>query len=128
MAADSEFTTFVAARQSGLLRLGWLLAADGDFAHDLVQEALVRTYRRWNHIAPEARERYVRQAMRTIWIDQWRRGRRRVELVADLPDTPARDDGPEAVASRVTLDQALARLSRGQRLVLVLRFYEDLPE
>jgi RNA polymerase sigma factor (sigma-70 family) len=37
-------------------------------------------------------------------------------------------DEADRTALRVSLDAALARLTRRQRLVLVLRFYEDMTE
>jgi len=37
-------------------------------------------------------------------------------------------DSAEAAARRVVLERALDRLTRKQRAVLVLRFYEDLTE
>ncbi len=140
MRDEAEFTSFVRARGPALLRLGWLLTTDADAAEDLVQEALVRVVPTWDRVAPGAREAYVRAAMRSLWIDGWRRRRGRLlSVVADLPEAAllragrrvagaAGTDATEGTAGRLALMDALARLTPRQRAVLVLRFYEDLTE
>lgn len=133
MRDEAELTAFVVARGPALLRLAWLLTADADTAQDLVQEALARVVRRWDRVEPGAREAYVRAAVRSVWIDSWRRRRALVLVEEGLEGLEAglgkgrqgSQDGPEV---RLTLDDALRRLSNRQRTVLVLRFYEDLPE
>ena len=122
----TAFTAFVEARGPSLLRFAWLLTADADSAQDLVQEALTRAVPQWRRIEPAAREAYVRTAIRNVWVDGWRRRRGwRVLAVAEPPDTEA---APDAADDRLTVQQALARLTPRQRAVLVLRFYEDLTE
>jgi RNA polymerase sigma factor (sigma-70 family) len=60
-------------------------------------------------------------------VDGWRR-RRLLELPwASPPDTPGGDEAGR-VTDRLTLLDALARLTPRQRAVLVQRFYEDLTE
>lgn len=125
---DGGLPAFVAARGAALLRYGWLLTADVDAAEDLVQEALARALPRWHRIEPGAREAYVRTAMRSVWIDGWRRrGGRVLTLVPEVPDT-RQPDPTDGVAGRLALEDALARLAPRQRAVLVLRFYDDLTE
>ncbi len=125
---------FVAARGPALLRLAWLLTADGDAAEDLVQDALVRAMPKWNSIQPAAREAYLRRTIRSSWIDGWRRrGRGRFGEITgpaaqELVDQAIDDVDVEGFADRVALAQALAQLAPGQRAVLVLRFYEDQTE
>jgi RNA polymerase sigma-70 factor (sigma-E family) len=124
------FSAFVAARGAALLRLGWLLTGDADAAEDLAQEALARFVRHWDRVSaggnPEA---YVRQSMRAIWIDSWRRRHGWSVAPTDaVPDSGSADTALESVPSRQAVAQALARLAPKQRAVLVLRFYEDLTE
>ncbi len=129
MRDEAGFTAFVAARGAALLRLGWLMTTDANAAEDLVQEALARVVPRWDRIEPGARESYVRMAMRSIWIDGWRRRNgRTVDVVAHVPDAAEDDHGLARAPSRLALGEALARLTPRQRAVLVLRFYEDLTE
>ena len=47
----STFADFVVREQAGLLRLAYLLAGDRGHAEDLVQTALMRTYRHWGRVA-----------------------------------------------------------------------------
>jgi RNA polymerase sigma-70 factor (sigma-E family) len=130
MRDEAGFTAFVAARGPALLRLGWLLTSDPDAAEDLVQEALARLVRHWDRVAPAGTpEAYVRTAIRSIWVDSWRRrGGRTLHLVAEVPDRAEPDPGLEGSDTRRDVAAALALLAPRQRAVLVLRFYEDLTE
>ncbi|SDU82024.1 SigE family RNA polymerase sigma factor [Jiangella alkaliphila] len=124
--AESEFREFVESRSLALRRTAYALTGDLHVAEDLVQGALVKLVRRWHKVDnPEA---YVR---RTIYHDHASRWRRRKivreDTVADLPDRSV-GDGAGQVDDRLDLRQALLRLTARQRAVLVLRFYEDLPE
>lgn len=117
------FDAFVHARSAALSRTAYLLTGDHHLAQDLVQSALLQAARHWGriHTSPEA---YVRRAMYHQNISWWRRRK-----VAEAPLT--HHDHPSAAPDtdlRLTLDQALARLTPKQRTVLVLRFYEDLTE
>ena len=135
-ADETDFSAFVVARGPALLRLAVLLTADADTAQDLVQDALVRVLPRWSRVAAHGNpEAYVRAALRSAWIDSWRRRRREV-VVADAPADAmlavaadgAEADGLGGAAVRLSVEAALARLTERQRAVLVLRFYEDLTE
>ena len=127
--AAHDPATFVALRGDALLRLGWLLTGDRDGAADLVQEALARALPRWERIAPGAHETYLRTAIRSIWIDSWRRRRGwRLDVVPEVPDVVDTGGDLDGAAARLDVAAALARLTDRQRAVLVLRFYEDLTE
>lgn len=122
------FEEFVLARTPALLRFGYLLTGDAARAEDVLQEALIDVHRHWSRVvgagAPEA---YVRRAMVNEYVS-WRRLRSSRELPGEIPDESA-SEAPEAgVAERDAVWRALGRLPRRQRAVLVLRFYEDLPE
>jgi RNA polymerase sigma-70 factor (sigma-E family) len=120
---EAGFDEFVAARSAALSRTAYLLTGDHHLAQDLVQAALLQAAKHWGriHTSPEA---YVRRAMYHQNISWWRRRK-----VAESP--LSFHDGAAAAPDtdlRLTLDQALARLTPKQRTVLVLRFYEDLTE
>ncbi|WP_322920835.1 SigE family RNA polymerase sigma factor [Nocardioides renjunii] len=125
MITDDEagFDAFVTARGAALSRTAYLLTGDHHLAQDLVQAALLQAAKHWRriHTSPEA---YVRRAMYHQNISWWRRRK--------LVETPLLShDGAARLADadlRLTLDEALARLTAKQRTVLVLRFYEDLTE
>ncbi len=122
------FEEFVLARTPALLRFGYLLTGDAARAEDVLQEALLKVHRHWTRLVstgtPEA---YVRRTMVNEYVS-WRRLRSSREQPAEIPDEPT-SEAPEAgLAERDALWRAMARLPRRQRAVLVLRFYEDLPE
>jgi RNA polymerase sigma-70 factor (sigma-E family) len=120
------FEEFVAARGRALWRSAWLLTGDPQRAEDLVQTALVKCWRRWDQIALDDRvDGYVRRALLTTYTD-WRRRKWTGEVpTASVPDRGFAD--PD-LAVRHDVLTALAKLPRGQRAVVVLRFYDDLTE
>ena len=124
--AESEFREFVESRSPALRRSAYALTGDLDVAEDLVQNALVKLVRRWHKVDnPEA---YVRRTMYHDHASRWRRRKViREDTVAAPPDR-AVTDGAGRVDDRLALREALLRLTARQRAVLVLRYYEDLPE
>ncbi len=120
---EAGFDAFVAGRQAALSRTAYLLTGDHHLAQDLVQAALLQAARHWRriHTSPEA---YVRRTMYHQNISWWRRRK-----VAETP-LESYDAAVPAVdpTVRLTLEQALRRLTPRQRTVLVLRYFEDLTE
>ncbi len=126
----SDFEEFVAARSAALWRSAYLLTGDPHRAEDVVQAALVKAWRRWDSIARrEAVESYVRAAIATTYTDWWRRRWNGEVSTGDLPDTAPAGAG-EAAGVEVRRDvlAALDLLPRGQRAVVVLRYFDDLTE
>ncbi len=122
--APAEFDEFVRTRHGALLRFAHLLTGDVHSAADLVQESLERAGLRWQRIhRQDDPERYIRRSILNAHLNHGRR-RWRERLMADTPEVarPAQEPRDEA------LWQLLATLPRQQRVVLVLRFYEDLTE
>ena len=130
-AAENEaFDGFVAARWNALVRTAFLLTGEQQLAEDLVQTALEKTVRHWATVRHlDAVEAYVRRTMYREHISRWRR-LRLVELPsATLPEPrPAGAAPADQVEDRLVLWDALMRLGRRQRTVLVLRYFEDLSE
>lgn len=124
-----SFDDFVLVRGGAFVRFGYLLTRDHEAAQDLAQEALGRLYVHWSRVcrsgSPEA---YVRRSMLNMLLS-WRRRRSWYETpVAQLPDTNAVASAAAGRAERDEMWQLLGRLPARQRAVLVLRFYEDLPD
>jgi RNA polymerase sigma-70 factor (sigma-E family) len=118
---------FVSARGAALSRAAYLLTGDHQAAEDLVQETYVVLVRRWQKSGVVDPEAYVRRILYSRFVDGWRR-RRLLELPwASPPDSVGGDEAGQAT-DRLTLREALARLTPKQRAVLVLRFYEDQTE
>jgi RNA polymerase sigma-70 factor (sigma-E family) len=124
---EVELKEFVSARGLALSRAAYLLTGDHQAAQDLVQDTYVVLVRRWQKSGKLDPEAYVRRVLYSRFVDGWRR-RRLLELPwASPPDAPGGDEAGTAT-DRLTLRDALTRLTPRQRAVLVLRFYEDLTE
>ncbi|ACU70312.1 RNA polymerase, sigma-24 subunit, ECF subfamily [Catenulispora acidiphila DSM 44928] len=129
-AQEESFREFVEGSWSRLLRTAYLLTADHGAAEDLVQVALMRTYRHWDRIeAYESPEGYVRRAMVNANISAWRRRKHVVHVMAEPPERPAESgDHQDAYAVRDELWRAVCAMSPRMRTVFVLRYFEDLTE
>lgn len=127
-AQQDEFSAFVRARSSALLRTAHLLTGDRGHGEDLLQSALERLARHWRHIDGDP-EAYVRRTLVNLATDRWRlRARRPLEAGSDELDRAAADDRHASVEQRFDLVLALRTLTPRQRAVLVLRYFDDLSE
>src|SRR5262245_20452537 len=127
--AEREFREYVAARQGALYSVAYLLTGHRQDAEDLLQTALAKLALNWGRLhntgSPDA---YVRKILYHQQVSWWRRGyHRREHVTADLPDAWISDHTADSTL-RLTLDRVLAQLTWRQRAVVVLRYYEDLPE
>lgn len=122
--AEDAFHAFVVARTPALSRTAYLLTGDAHLAEDLVQTALFKAAKSWHRIEGDP-EPYVRRILYTQNISWWRQRKHVREQTLAAYDAPARERDPDL---RLTLDQALGRLTTRQRTVLVLRYFEDLTE
>jgi RNA polymerase sigma factor (sigma-70 family) len=129
VAWQDEIESFVRERGDALVGYAYLLTGSLPAAEDLVQEALVRTWRRSRSGTDVAwLEAYVRRCILNAATDGHRRGRRWrsvAHVVATAEVVPGA--GPDDRASdRASVLAALDRLTRRERACVVLRFYEDL--
>ncbi|MCX4816296.1 SigE family RNA polymerase sigma factor [Streptomyces sp. NBC_01239] len=128
---EREFREFVAARSKPLLHTAYLLTGDWEQARDLLQTALASTARRWSRLRDRQQpETYVRRAIYHAQTDRFRLLSWGKEMVTDkLPDPPAQAvDWADTVVQRHDIMAALRQLPRRQRAVVVLRYFEDLPD
>ncbi|MFF2042465.1 SigE family RNA polymerase sigma factor [Kitasatospora sp. NPDC058170] len=129
-ARDEAFKAFAVARTGHLYRTACLLTGgDTHLAEDLVQEALGRIYAQWHRTAwftPRARIENPAGYAHTVLVRAFlsHRGRRSSteQPVDEVPDGVAREGD---TTLRLTLVDALGRLSPQDRAVLVLRYWED---
>jgi RNA polymerase sigma-70 factor (sigma-E family) len=126
---DGSFEEYVTTRGNALLRFAYVLTGDRYLAEDLVQEVLARIHRRWQRMAHvEQPDAYLRTAIVRQFLS-WRRRRASGETPTDrLPERRSTPDTAVRHAARDEMWRLLASLPRKQRVVLVLRFYEDLPD
>jgi RNA polymerase sigma-70 factor (sigma-E family) len=120
------FEAFVCREQAGLLRLAVLLAGDRGHAEDLVQTALLATYRHWDRVTrrgdPTAYVRRVVVTTHTSWRRRLASTEQVVEALPDRADPAAtREDDEELRAALMTLPPRM-------RAAVVLRYYADLSE
>jgi RNA polymerase sigma-70 factor (sigma-E family) len=126
-----SFEEFVQDCSPRLFRTALLLAGqDEAAAEDLLQLALERAYRHWGRVCRSGEpERYVRRILANASNDRWRRAIRRPERPLRPEDAgPVAEDQADTIAERDFLMRTLAALPPRQRTVLVLRYFNDLPE
>jgi RNA polymerase sigma-70 factor (sigma-E family) len=125
---DDQFSRWVKQARSDLRRRAFLLCGDWFGADDLVQNTLIKLYRRWNDL--ERREElgaYTRTIMFRTFISERRTHRWSRELIQDrVPEPPPLADGQVHLGDRYLLLGALAQLGPRQRAAIILRYWEDL--
>ena len=110
-------------RRGALVGYAALLTGDLASAEDVVHDAIVKSFSRgrgFSHV--NQADAYVRRAIASVFIDRVRRDERFRKAAPALADEVARPDSEPAV----DLDRALTGLSAQLRLVVVLRFVDDL--
>ncbi|MGG8405694.1 SigE family RNA polymerase sigma factor [Streptomyces sp. 12297] len=126
---EAEFQQFVSGRWSHLVRTAYLLTGDRHDAEDLTQTALAKAYRSWRRVRrSDSPEAYVRRMLVTCNSDRFRKRRVQERLTAAPPETSAGDPATAWIDERNVLMSALATLPPRQRAVVVMRYWEDLPE
>lgn len=127
MDTTASFEDYVQARRDALLRMACLITGSRNDAEDLLQTALAKTYLAWDRIEDKrVADAYLRRVMVNTNTSWWRRRKADEYPTETLPERAVDRD---AIADRDLSDAiwtAMAQLSRRQRTVLVLRFYEDL--
>jgi RNA polymerase sigma-70 factor (sigma-E family) len=124
MAKDPNgFQEFAAARSASLFRTARLLCDDWHLAEDLVQTTLGKLYASWWRVQradnPGA---YARTVLTRTYLSHMRRHSSRETPREEVPETAVNESDQ---ALRMTLLKALAELSAQDRVVLVLRYWED---
>ncbi|WP_153427527.1 SigE family RNA polymerase sigma factor, partial [Streptomyces alkaliphilus] len=123
--AEAEFTAYVKERRASLYAAAYHLTGDRHEAEDLLQSALLSTYRAWDRISDKgAVGGYLRRTMTNLHISAWRRRKLNEYPTEELPEEPGEQDTMRGTELRTVLWQALARLPEQQRTMLVLRYYE----
>jgi RNA polymerase sigma-70 factor (sigma-E family) len=122
---EAEFTAYVRERRASLYATAYHLTGDRFEAEDLLQSALLSTYRAWDRITDKAAlGGYLRRTMTNLHISAWRRRKLNEYPTEELPEAPGEQDTMRGTELRTVLWQALARLPEQQRTMLVLRYYE----
>lgn len=124
----ADYENFVRAQLPRLLRYAAMLTGEREQAADLVQDVLVKVYRRWSRISDaDHPDRYVLRMVTNGYLS-WRHRSARLVVAGEVPDQVRPGDFASDHALREDMWQRLARLPRRQRAVVVLRYYEQLPD
>lgn len=119
------FERLTQARLDRAYRLAAALLRDPGEAEDAVQDAAMQAWAGWGRLRDESRfDAWFDRILVNRCRDRLRR-RVRVAVLDDSPGAAAFDPGMDS-AERVAVGQALATLGPDHRIVVILRFVEDL--
>jgi RNA polymerase sigma-70 factor (ECF subfamily) len=122
---------FAALDDSRLLRsyrLATLILRDRDEAEDATQEAIARAWSGWGTLRETDRfDAWFDRILVNVCRNRMRHTRTiRVVALDDAFEVPAADSHG-ATDARLALEPAFARLTADQRIIVVLRYWRDLP-
>lgn len=127
-AAERHVTALYRANALSLARLALLMLGDPDAAQDVVQDAFLGLYRRWDKLASaDAAPAYLRASVLNGCRTALRRRSRPAFYAAGEPLESAEAALMHTEEQRAVL-AAIRRLPARQREALVLRYYLDLPQ
>jgi RNA polymerase sigma-70 factor (sigma-E family) len=126
--AERHVTALYQEHALSLARLALLILGDAGAAEDIVQDAFLGLYRRWDSLAdPSSAQAYLRTSV----LNGCRTAMRRRSRPQALPDGGSAESAEAAVLlgeqHRAVL-AAIRRLPARQREALVLRYYLDMTE
>lgn len=127
--AEAQVTALYQAHATGLARLAMLMLGDQSAAEDVVQDAFLGLYRRWDKLSnPDRALTYARSSVLNGCRDVLRRRARRIPAALLEPNAaPAEASVLLAEEHREVL-AALRRLPDRQREAVVLRYCLGMPE
>jgi len=124
-----EFEEYVSARGQELVRLGFTVSGDYQRAEDLAQIALMQAFRSWRKVRKaDDPHHYVRRILINSYLSMTRRRSFSEAPTAELDPQRTVPDHATGIVNSDDLWRALAALSARERVVLVLRYYQDLDD
>lgn len=125
---NSEFSEYVAARWTRLVRSAVLLGCTPAEAEDVVQSALTRCLVKWDKVRKaEDRDAYVHRVVFNTFTSARRRRWTREHPSPAVPDR-THDDDTASYDDADAIARSLRQLSPEHRAVVVLRYYDQLTE
>lgn len=118
---EAEFSAYFAARQHAFTRIAYALLGSWHAAEDAAQQTLCSLYVYWPRIRQGNVDAYARRVLVNNCTSVFRR--RQSETTTAEPPDQAHHDDPSI---RADLLAALSQLDSKHRVVLTLRFLEDL--
>ena len=126
-----EFHVIVSLHSAAMFRTAYGITGDYVLAEDAVQDAFVRAWKRFKQFQPNTNLRnWLTRILVNRVIDLSRRKQLPTVDIAKAETKPSPVRGPEesllSLDDRHRLDVALRTLSAEHRVVVVLRFYEQM--
>ena len=122
------FEEFLAVRLPALTRYATALAGDPDAGADVLQDVLLKAQPRWSRIgALDTPEAYIRKMVINELISARRRLTARLRR-EHIHRPESINDRSEQFAQREALVQLIRALPARQRIVVVLRYFEDMAD
>jgi RNA polymerase sigma-70 factor (sigma-E family) len=133
VSAEVALEELYAAHWRSLVRLSVLLVRDQGTAEEVVQDAYVALYRRWDRLRDHGQAlAYLRQSVvngsRSVLRRRGTAQRWLAREAGSVPRLEVATDPADANARRSAVLDAMAGLPERQREVLALRYYLDLSE
>ena len=111
-----------------LLRYCYMKLRNRTLAEDITQETFIRSFESKDYHSIGKEMAYLYTIARNLCIDSFRK--QKDELIEDLPakiqEMPESRDKVESIVDRVSIEQALDRLTADEREAVVLRFSGEL--
>ena len=111
-----------------LLRYCYMKLRDRTLAEDLTQETFIKFFESKDYHSIGKEMAYLYTIARNLCIDSFRK--QKDEMIEDLPakiqEMPESRDKVESIVDRVSIEQALDRLTADEREAVVLRFSGEL--
>jgi RNA polymerase sigma-70 factor (sigma-E family) len=124
-----EFEEYASARGQDLVRLGFTVSGDYQRAEDLAQIALMQAFRTWRRVRrADDPHNYVRRILVNSYLSMTRRRSFSEAPAAELDSDRTVPDPATGIVNSDDLWRALATLSARERVVLVLRYYQDMDD
>ncbi|MFG1620654.1 SigE family RNA polymerase sigma factor [Kribbella sp. NPDC049227] len=124
-----EFEEYVSARGQELVRLGFTVSGDYQRAEDLAQIALMQAFRAWRKVrTADDPHNYVRRILINAYLSMTRRRSFTEAPTAEIDAERTVPDPATDIVNSDDLWRSLATLSARERVVLVLRYYQDLDD
>jgi RNA polymerase sigma factor (sigma-70 family) len=116
--AERPFEEFFDLEQKHLLRVLWIVTGNLEEAEDIAQESFLRVWERWSTVsAMDSPAGYLHRTAMNLFRNRYRRARLAVRKAVGVAPTV---DAFGAVDDRVTVANALAKLTPKQRAAVVL--------
>jgi RNA polymerase sigma-70 factor (sigma-E family) len=124
-----EFEEYASARGQDLVRLGFTVSGDYQRAEDLAQIALMQAFRTWRKVRrADDPHNYVRRILINSYLSMTRRSSFTEAPAAELDMDRTVPDPATGIVNSDDLWRALATLSARERVILVLRYYQDMDD